>query len=114
MRRHLTKELGIVVREERGRVQKRTCFRPVAPEIVESVFRVATRPLAIRLRPPPPFAVLVELARSTRLTARRPGDWAYIHGLAPGGALSEIPDRERFELLLALTRAEVTERLSRP
>jgi hypothetical protein len=114
VRRHLTKELRIVDREERGRLQKRTCFRPVDPEIVESVFRVATRPLAVKLRPPPPFALLIELARATRLNARRPGAWAYLHGLAPGGALSEIPDREPFDLLLALARAEVTERLSRP
>ena len=116
LRRHLTKDLGIVVREERGRIQKQPCFRPVNPEIVESIFRIATRPLAVDHRPPERFAVLIELARATRLTARRPGEWAYTQDLAPGGALSEIeiPGRELLELLLALTRAEVTELLSRP
>lgn len=112
VRRHLV-ETGTVVREERGRFQKKTYFVATG-EVVDSIFRVATRPLAVGRMPTPLCAVVIELAKATRLTVARYGEWIHVHHIDPGATLAEVPGREQLELLLALTRAEVTELLSRP
>ena len=110
---HLRQE-GIVKREEQGRFQKKARFVPVDPQIVESIFRVATFRLKVGRWPDAPYAVLIELARVTGLTANRYGDWWGLHQIEPGGALIEVPSRERIDLLLALTKAAITELLSSP
>ena len=112
VRSHLVK-IGRVTRVEQGRFPKRVCYPPTG-EIVDSVFRVATRPLAVERMPGPPYAVLVELAKAVHLTGVRYGDWVYAHHTDPGAALAEVPGRERFDLLLALTKAEVIDLLARP
>lgn len=113
VRRHLL-EVGAVVREERrARFQKRTCYMPTG-EVVDSIFRVATRPLAVGRMPAAPHAVLIELAKAAHLTVARYGDWVHVQHLDPGAALAEVPGRERLDLLLALTRAEITDLLTRP
>lgn len=106
-------EAGAVTRTERGRFQKKTCYVP-ADEMVDSIFRVATRPLGVGRMPTAPHAVLIELAKTVHLTAARYGDWVYVHRVEPGATLTGVPGRERLDLLLALTRAEVTELLTRP
>lgn len=112
VRRHLL-EAGVVARKERGRIQKKACYLP-ADEIVDSIFRVATRPLAVGRMPTAPHAVLIELAKTVHLTAARYGEWVYVHRIDHGATLAEVPGRERLDLLLALTRAEVTDLLTRP
>jgi hypothetical protein len=108
------KHVGIVRREERGRWRKTVCFTPADPGIVDSVFRIATLRLQFGRQPEAPYAVLIELARVTGLTVNRYGDWWRVHHIDPGGALVEVPGRERFDLLLALTKAAITELLSSP
>lgn len=105
---------GIVTREERGRFQKKVCFVPANPQIVESIFWAATFPLRVGRRPGAPYAVLIELARVTGLTTNRYSAWWEIHRIEPGSALVEVPGRERIDLLLALTKAAITELLSSP
>lgn len=112
VRRHLVKA-AVVVCEERGRFQRKTYFVPTG-EVIDSIFRVVTRPLHVGRMPTAPCGVLVELAKATRLTAARHGEWIHVHGIDLGGALVGAPGREQLDLLLALTRAEVTELLSRP
>jgi hypothetical protein len=112
VRRHLA-ETGVVKREQRGRLQKKTYFVPTG-EVVDSIFRVVTRPLHVRRMPTAPCAVLVELAKATRLTVARYGEWLHVHDIAPGATLEGVPGRERLDLLLALTRAEVIDLLTRP
>lgn len=112
VRRNLL-QAGVLVREVRGRLQKKTYFVPTS-EVVDSIFRVVTRPLQVGRIPSPPCAVLVELAKATRLTAARHGEWFHVHSLAPGATLAEAAGREQLELLLALVRAEVTDLLTRP
>lgn len=106
-------EAGVVVREERGRFVKKTYFVP-AGEVVDSIFRVATSPLHVGRMPTAPCALVIELAKATRLTVARFGEWIHVHDIDPGGTLTDAPSREQFDLLLALTRAEVTALLSRP
>jgi hypothetical protein len=106
-------ENGVVVREERGRLQKKTYF-VAGGEVIDSIFRVATRPLAVGRMPTGLCAVVIELAKATRLTIARRDQWMHVHHIEPGGTLAEVPDREGLDLLLAVTRAEVTELLSRP
>ena len=106
-------EACVVVREVRGRFSKKTCYRPTG-EVIDSILRVATRPLAVGRDPTPPCAVLIELARATRLTVARYGEWIHVHGADPVNAFMGIRGREQLDLLLALTRAEVTEQLTRP
>jgi Golgi phosphoprotein 3 (GPP34) len=110
---HLRQE-GIVTREERGRFQKKACFVPVDPQIVDSIFRAATFRLRVGRWPDAPYAVLIELARVTGLTANRYSSWWEVHRIDPGGALVEVPGRERIDLLFALTKAAITELLSSP
>lgn len=112
VRRHLVKT-GVVVREERGRWQKKTYFVPVG-EVIDSIFRVVTRPLHVRRMPTAPCGVLVELAKVTGLTVARYGEWFYVHNIAPGATLAGVPGREQLDLLLAMTKAEVTDLLTRP
>lgn len=112
VRRRLV-ETGVVVREERGRFGKKTYFVPTG-EVVDSIFRVVTSPLHVKRMPTAPCAVVIELAKATRLTVARYGEWIHVHDIDPGGTLAGVPGREQLELLLALTRAEVTELLSRP
>jgi hypothetical protein len=112
VRRHLT-ETRQITRVERGRLAKRVCYPPTG-EVVDSILRVATRPLAVGRLPSAPYAVLVELARVIHLTGVRYGDWVYAHRTSPGAVLEQVPGRERIDLLLALTRAEVTDLLTRP
>ncbi len=111
VRRHLV-QAGRATRVE-GRFTKRVRYPP-ASELVDSILRVATRPLAAGRMPGAPYAVLVELAKVARLTQLRYGDWVYVHRIDPGASLELVPGRERFDLLLALTRAEVTDLLTRP
>jgi hypothetical protein len=110
--RHLERN-ATVVRHQRGRFQKSTRFLPTG-ETIDSIFRVATRPLAVGRLPTAPCAVVIELAKATRLTAARHGEWTHVHHMDPGATFAQVPSRERLELLLALTRAEVTELLCRP
>lgn len=112
VRRHLV-ETGVVAREERGRLQKKTYFVPTG-EVVDSIFRVVTRPLHVGRMPTAPCSVLIELAKATRLTVARHGEWLHVHSIAPGATLAGVPGRVQLELLLALTRAEVTDLLTRP
>ena len=106
-------ESGVVVREVRGRFGRKTYYRAVG-EVVDSIFRVATRPLAVGRDPTPPCAVLIELAKATRLTAARYGEWIHVHGTDPAMAFAGASGSGQLELLLALTRAEVTDQLTRP
>lgn len=112
VRSHLVRA-GRASRVERGRFTKRVCYPP-AGEVVDSIFRVATRPLAAGRTPGAPYAVLVELAKALHLPQLRYGDWVHVHRTDPGASLALVPGRERFDLLLALTRAEVTDLLTRP
>jgi hypothetical protein len=106
-------EAGVVVREERGRLIRKTYFVPTG-EVVDSIFRVVTSPLHVGRMPTAPCAVVIELAKATRLTVARFGEWIHVHDIDPGGTLTDAPSREQLDLLLALTRAEVTALLSRP
>lgn len=106
-------EAGVVVREMRGRLSKRAYLRPTG-EVVDSIFRVATRPLAVGRDPTPLCALLIELAKATRLTIARYGEWIHVHGTDLSSAFAAVNAGEDLELLLALTRAEVTDQLTRP
>lgn len=110
--RKLTQD-AVVVREERGRFHKKLCFVPTG-EVVDSIFRVITRPLALGRMPTVPCALVIELARATGLTVARHSEWTQVRGIDLGGTLAGVPGREQLALLLALTKAEVTDLLSRP
>lgn len=107
-------QAGVLAREVRGRLKKKKTYFVPTGEVVDSIFRVVTRPLQVGRMPTPQCGVLLELAKATRLTITRHAEWFHAHSLAPGATLTEAPGRERVELLLALVRAEVTDLLTRP
>jgi hypothetical protein len=112
VRRQLVQR-GTVVLAERGRFQKRTHILPVG-ETVDSIFRVATRPLAVGRLPTVPYALVIELAKATRLAVARHSEWIHVHHIDPGCTLIGAPGQAQLSLLLSCARAEVTEMLSRP